>query len=288
MPDKTFRVNLYSVEVENLGNNPTTEFRQAALSASGQNLTGREKDVRGRIRRLNDFRSEANNNLLFMNFVTASYSGSRRVRAGQPVMNINLAPDENFAPETSLLYDVEHNLVLMESTQSMGTGAIAEYFESFADVGVHYTLVTRLDEDASARARNQQTIRSVTLGATAGPVTERDRDAGLSPMKGIVAELEGAKIIVTVTSEPQKGRSLSIDAVRRMFDNLIGTPANERTVNQFIVKGREHDDDPLEVIDLFQQRERREVNLTIDANTRIVPLAARWDALRAFHQAYVN
>ena len=288
MRDKTFQVNLYSVEVENLADNPTTEFNQAILNAAGQTLATREKDIRGRVRRLNDFCAEANNTLLFLNFVTASYSGMGRVRSGQPVMNIRLAPDENFAPETAILYDVTNNLALVESSQSMGTGAISDYFESFANAGVHYTLAIRLDEDASARARNYQSIRAVTLGATGGPVTDRDRDAGLGLMKGIVADLEGAKIVVTVTSERQKDRSLSIDAIRRIFNNLIGSPANERTVNQFIVKGREHDDDPLEVIDLFQQRQKREVKLEIDAYSRKVPLSARWDALRQFQQAYVN
>lgn len=55
-----------------------------------------------------------------------------------------------------------------------------------------------------------------------------------------------------------------------------------------ILRGREHDDDQIEAIDLLQHREKRETMLQVDDQTRKVPHGERWDALLKMRQEFIG
>ena len=74
MPTKTFRSNIYSVEMEIDGHRLPTPLQQAIQRAAASDLADREKDVSGKIHRLNSF--SLNSPLFLLNFITFEYSWS--------------------------------------------------------------------------------------------------------------------------------------------------------------------------------------------------------------------
>ena len=160
----------------------------------------------------------------------------------------------------------------------MGSSAIAHYFKEFANADTNYTLVPRLDDDAAARARNHQTIRKLKLRVAMGPVTDIDRAAGLSPIKAFGEGYGAGFIDIEIKAQRERGRTLSLASVWNSITPILGDD-DENNVTQLIVTGRENDDDPLEVIDLIQHRERRARSLPVDDIARKVLHGVRWDAL---------
>ena len=287
MPDKSFKVNIYDVASEHSGDDPPTQFYKAIESASGQPLAIREKNISGKGRRLDG--SEQRTTIFLLNFITFEYSGPGRVRKGQPTKTIPLGPDESFAPETAMLYDSANNLAFIESSLgSMGTGSIVRYFEEFAHKGTSYSMHPRPDADAAARARRQQTIRNLKMRISLGPITDFDRTAGIDPIKAFGADYGAGYIDVEIKSERARGRSLIPQNIQRLIDHLMGSDMASPHITQLQVTGREHDEDPLEVIDLIQQRERRQLVLEIDGATRKIPHRVRWDTLINIQQAFTQ
>ena len=286
MPEKVFRVNVYDVTAEHNGSGTPTQFQQAIKSTFGQPFGFREKDIGGKLRRVNQHNQQVD--LFFLNFVTFEYSGDGRVRSGQPSMNIALAPDEYFGPETAMLFDSVNNLAFVESTaRGMGSGTIAHYFEAFAQ-DTRYALVARLDGDAPLRARRFQTVRSLKMRVSLGPITKSDVVAGIDPLKAFGTNLGGGQVDIEVKSERPRDRSLGVSNIRELISHLTGGDTAIPPISQLHVTGREHDDDPLEVIDLIQHRERRTFLLPIDSQTRRIPHPDRWDALSHIHRSFMS
>ena len=266
MAEKRFRVNVYDVALEHTGDDQPTEFHEAIGNARLQGLADLEKDISGKRRRL-DF-SRQQGGLFLLNFVTFEYSGTGRVRRGQPTRAVPIMPDESFAPETAMLYDPATNLALVESSSGgMGPGVIARYFEEFANNGSEYFMTPRPDVNAATRARRYQTIRNLKMRIALGPITDVDRMAGIDPLKGFGADYGAGYIDIEMKSERARGRSLTLGRVQDFIGSLTGGNANIPAIIQLQVTGREYEDDPLEVIDLIQQRERRQYMLEIDDAT---------------------
>ena len=86
MPEKMFRVNIYDVGLDSNSSTPPIPFHEAIISATGQSLQDREKNVNGKWRRLEAHRR--NGDIFLVNFVTFEYSGPGRVRSGRPTRDI--------------------------------------------------------------------------------------------------------------------------------------------------------------------------------------------------------
>ena len=287
MPTKQFKINIYDVELEHNGNGQPTQFEDAVGETVRQGLENREKTISGKIRRLDTIGQRSG--ILLLNFVTFEYSGPGRVRSQQPVNPIVLAEDESFAPETAMLYDSATNLAFLESSLgSMGPGAVVDYFEKFAAKGTEYTLRPRSDNNAGARARRHQTIRNLKMRIALGPMTDLDRAAGIDPLKAFGANYGAGYIDIEIKSERPRGRSLILGQVQDLIGHFSGGNRDMPQITQLLVTGREHDDDPLEIIDLIQHREKRQILLEIDSGTRKVPHRVRWDALLAAHNAFIH
>ncbi len=279
MPAKNFRVNIYDVDLLENDGTPPTPFLEAILRASAESLANREKKIGGKGRRLNDFSQSTDVSLL--NFVTFQYEGDGRVREGQPTSAFIMDQDEHFAPETAMLFDAANNLAFIESGRStMGSGTISRCLEKFADKETSYSMVPVADQNAAARARNQTTIRKLKMGMFLGPVTEADREAGIDPVKAFGVGYGAERITIEISSGRPRDRSLSRAIVRNLIDFATGSSAPMPALSKLEVTGREHDDEPLEIIDLLQQRERRQTTLAIDNTSRKVPHETRWRALR--------
>ena len=287
VPEKLFRVNIYDVELLHTGDEQPTEFQEAIQSCSGEPLADREKNISGKYRRLDSH--DQRNGVFLLNFVTFEYAGPGRVRRTQPTRPIPMAADESFAPETAMLYHPVSNLAFVESSQgSMGPGAITGYFEEFANRGSTYALHPRTDQNAAVRARRYQTIRNLEMRISVGPATDQDRAAGIGPLRGFGANYGAEYIDVELKPQRARGRTLTLGRVQEFIALFTGGNRNMPQIVQLRVTGREQDDDPLEVIDLIQHREKRQIMLQIDGNTRKVPHSTRWDALVNAHRVFTR
>lgn len=283
---KSFRVNIYEVVAATEDEDDTPEpFEQAICKAGSQSVEDREKTVRQKLRRLEDSRSGGD--LYFENLISFEFSGPGRVRQGEPARIISLARDESFAPETALLYDADTGLAFVESTMtSMGPGAIALYFGEFTQ-GTTYTLIPRADHEAAAKARRFTAIRSVMMRVSLGPTTEEDRKAGLAPVKAFASEYGAGIVDIVIKAQRPRDRSLILDRVQRLIDAVLPNDLDAH-VEQLKVSGREHEDDPLDVIDLIQHHQRRVRQLEIDPDTRKIPHLTRWNELASIHKDFTR
>ena len=277
MPEKTFKVNIFEIELPEGSTSEQASFDTAIESAVAQPHQQRCLEVNGKGRRLEHHRKLDNCHLL--NFVSLEFAGPGRTFPNSLAKPFDLDSDESFAHETAVLYDTAENLVFAESSLgSIGPGAIATYFEHFAGPQAKYLLIPRLDEQAQARARSHQQIRSVMMRVALGEITALDRDTGISPLKAFGEGFGAEYINIEIKVSRERGRSLWRDSVWNMIRPILSS-GNVNNVTQLKVSGREHDDEDLEIIDLIQHREKRERVLQVDDESRKVPHEDRWKAL---------
>ena len=277
MPEKSFRVNIFDIELPEDHRGVQTPFGTAIENACGMLRTNRYREVNGKGRRLEDH--DQREGCYLLNFATLEFAGPGRSAPATAVAPFDLAQEESFAHETAMLYDPEAELAFVESGQiGMGPGAIARYFEEFVSSSAEYSLIPRLDDEAAARARQHQTIRRFTMRVAMGPVTEADRNAGIGLLKSFGEGYGAGTIDIEIKAQRERGRTLSIGTVWNTITNIWGD-SNENNVTQLKVYGREHDDEPLEDIDLLQHREKRERTLPVDVNERKILCEYRWNAL---------
>ena len=273
MPEKTFRVKVYRVDLTGKEDAYQLPFHNAIEAAIGLPLDQRYREVNEKGRRLDDY--ERRDGCFLLNFVTGRYDGPGRASPQAAVAPITLAPDETFAYETAMLYDPAERMVLVEvAVGGMGASAVANYFESFANPDTNYTLVPWLDMEAAARARNHQTIRKWKLRVAMGPVTDVDRASGLGSIKAFGADYGAGFIDIEIKSQRERGRTLSLTNLWNSITHIMGDD-NENNVTQLIVTGRENDDDPMEPIDLIKHQEKRDRSLPVDAAERKILYGVR-------------
>ena len=293
MPDKTFRVTVFDVDerpkIEGRGHTP---FDRSINNAMNLSMPEREKMVAGKYRRLELASFDRIVGVFLMNVVTLDYAGPSRTRRGQRIRPFNMQSDESFVSETALLYDPNRDLALVEATQSgIGYGSLAAFFEQFAAPRrpTTYEFVPRMDADAAARARLHQTIRNLSLRVAIGRTTEADRAAGISPFAALGNNYGAGYIDVEIKSERPRRRTLDVGSVWDFISNLTsGNTAVPSYIERLRVTGREDDDSRQEVIDLIQHRERRDMPLPIDPQTRKTLFRDRRDALVEIYSEFIS
>ena len=119
-----------------------------------------------------------------------------------------------------------------------------------------------------------------------GPVSAVDRDGAVGAIEAF-GEAFGARFVdVELKIGPERARTLSLEQVLDFLPRAMQAH-NEGRVTVLKLQGREHDDDPLELIDLLQHRERRERLLPVDADHRRVVHGSRWDALKEIRRNFL-
>lgn len=281
--EKEFKVGVFDIEVE--GSNPLP-FSQAIEKAWGSSLENRVKNVNRKERRLEHY--EERNGCLLLNLVTLDFPGPGRSRPDTSAVSINLEPEELFSQETAMLYDPEEKLAFVESTLAgMGHGAIAHYFSSFANSMTQYQLIPRLDEEAATRARRHRVIRSLTMRVALGPATKADREAGINVFEAFGKE-HGARFIdIEIKAGTERTSSLVRNKIQNLIPRLLAA-SKEGKITHLKLKGKEHDDDALELIDLIQHREKRVRSLLVSPDERKILHEDRWNALEQVRREFLD
>jgi len=282
MPDKLFTVQIYQVEEPENLRVPYVSLEGAIATVAALPLDQRERPINQKDRRLETLSQEGDTTLL--NLATCNYAGPGRMKSGEESRSFELGNDEFFAFETAMLYDAQRDYLFLETGQGgMAAGATAKYFAGFAGRGMAYDMIPVVDPDAAARARQCRQIQKVEMRVALGPAGAPDRQAGLGSIAAF-GEGFGAGIVdIAVNVGPDRVGGLVLDRVRALFNRVED---NDGTIQRMRVRGRHNEDDPIELIDLLQHRERRECTLLVDPETRKIPIDARWAALRAIHADY--
>ncbi len=283
---ETFRANIYEVD-ENDEDGTPISFLDAIRRVCNLPREQRLVSVSGRERRLEHCDEKGGCSLL--NFVTLRYAGPRRVHPPRAATRIELADDEFFGHETAMLFDPEERLAFLGTTRpGMGAGAVAQYFrELLTDRRTHFLFTPRLDAEASARWRTKQYIGSVVMRASLGSITSDDHDQGLSAIAALGQEFGAGTIEIEVKAERRAGHSLTLERIRS-FIKAAKRAADDGSIDKLRLKGRVHEDDPPELIDLIQHREQRERQLEVDGRERNIPHEVRWKALKSIHRDFVR
>ena len=120
-----------------------------------------------------------------------------------------------------------------------------------------------------------------------GPMTAADRDEDIGAIEAL-GDAFGAKFVdIEFKVGPERGRTLLLDRVSNLLSRAMQAH-DEGRVTVLKLHGREHDDDPPELIDLLQHRERRERLLPVDADHRRVVHEIRWDTLKEIRQDFLR
>ena len=286
MPEKPFRVNVYEVQLPEDADGASSTFENAITLACKASIDERLKELDGKYRRLEH--CDLSGEYLLLNFITLAFDGPGRSTPQSPAVPINLEADENFSHESAMLYDPAKDLVFLESGQGgMGSGTVAKYFREFAGHREDYLLIPKLDAEASARARNHQVIRRLTMQAVTSQITSMDRDNDIGVIHSLREGYGAESIKIEFKAARRQDSSLSKDSIWRLI-NSVWRSSDDNDVSELKLYGREHDSDNLELIDLIQHREKRERTLDIDPGTRNVPHEARWQALVDIRKEFIS
>ena len=277
-----FRANIFEVEdTEESGRKPFDAALRVAASLPTPRplLSFNDQD-----RRIEDFVER--DGCCLVNFVTLRAPGPGKASRHTPTTSIGLTPQESFSHETAMLFDPDTQLVFLEGRRpGMGPGAVGQYVARFGDAhSDRYHLVPLLDEEARSRALRNNQIRSFEFKAAVGP--DMGMDDQLDSVTSFSNALGGRTVNIQITAARGRDSSLDTESVLSIARNILRAPNRDR-VERIRLKGRISEDDPLEVIDLIQQREFGERELEIDPDTRTIPIEARWDALMSIRRNFV-
>ncbi len=287
MPER-FKANIYELDEIDQDIDGEVLLPEVAMrNAYEQEREARTLQVGDSDRRLAHF--EERNGLCLLNFATLRYPGPGRASRTQAIAPFQLAEDERFAYQTAMLYDPDRFLAFIQSTRpGMGVGAVAEYLERFANHVTNYRFIPRLDPEARQRAMGYQMISTVEMRVAAGQANGRDRDEGLGVMTALLGEFDARHMDVVFTVGRLRHHQLSLDRVRPFLRSALQAADEDAQVTKLKVKGRDHEDNAFEPIDLIQHREKRERVLEVDPRERNIRHEARWRALQAIHQDFVR
>lgn len=292
MADLKFKANIYGVDAgyyrgEDFIQQDVSLFSRAIAKAVSDSLKTAIIDIGGSRRRFEEY--DQNGPLHFLNFVTFRHPGPGRAGVGVPVSPMILGPDEDYAHETAALYDADNATIFIETGRpGMAAGAIAEFFTLHAPANYTFRLTPKMDPSAAARARRQVQIRKLIMRVDVKSGASADQLSRVGMGASIAHEIGGHLLDVEIGVGRQRKSSMDPGRVFGFIDDLLGRSkdGDVEFVQELKVGGREHEDEEVEVIDLFQHREKRETTLPVDPNERKVLHTNRWAALAGFRNAY--
>lgn len=229
--------------------------------------------------------------LCFLNFAILKFAGPGRAARNQAITAFNLGSDGRFAYQTAMLCDTREKVAFIQSSRpGMGPGAIAKYLNKFAAGGPLSPLPSpssslwftpRLDPEARQRALGKKEIRSMSfrVGTRVGINTfaQSDPQSGLGYLTALATENDAGVMDLTLSFGPGKG-SLStriIEVARR----VLRAKNEGEDVRKLQIRGRDHEDEQLENINLLGHQEKYSQRLQVDSQARIIHYRNRWKAL---------
>lgn len=289
MTYKKFRANIFYVRVPEDAPPGHLPFAAAIRKVAKMPLAKREMYIEPKRRRLEQVKETAG--VFLMNFMTFNYPGPGRIETGQKSQSFNLKSNQYFAAETAVLYDPDESVAFIESSPGgMSSGPMAKYLAAFAGGKSVYMMDPVVDEDASARARRFRSIRKIEVRASLGQPGRADRKAGhdvTAALRDLASYKDGfgARVVdIVMHVGPDRKGSLLIAPIQQLVSSVTGSAEND--IQRLRVHGRENEEDAIEMIDVLQQRERRERNLLVDPVERKILIDVRWDALLDIHKDF--
>ena len=284
MPE-LFKANIFELDPGE-GGQRFVPPEEVLRNTSARNIQERLFTVNNVPRRLEDYRD--NDPLHFANFATLKFPGPGRASGRQATRRIGLNADERFAYDTAMLWDADRHLAFIETGRpGMGAGAVAGYLDRFRGHGADYVFVPSLDREARERALRQRLDRKLKTRVAIGVDDRIDDVGGLGPISALGRELDARVIDVEFSVGPERRRCLNHGVLRNLLPDWFRR-ADEGQITKLILSGRNHEDDPLEIIDLLQHRESRERYLDVDHGERRIPYQVRWDALGDMHREFIH
>ena len=283
--EKDFTVGIFYVEEYCPQNQRPFPLEQAIFNAwKSQNRT---QDINRRYYRFSEFEPKKSHFLVY--FRAFRYDGLGYSKLDSEEENYTaLDPDDYFFHGTTLLYDLQHKFVLLESS-GMRAGAIGSYFSRFVneDRPTSYNLRPRIDRSAENRYHNFRHIRTLDFRVAADPVGPLDRDSGLGMITSFSRALGAEFLDVKVTVGKKRSAFLSFARAKTFVDHMLESIGKNHDVPKLIVSGKGETDSNLEAVDLVQHQEKRSVPLPIGDSTRQVLIADRWRALERIRRKFI-
>ena len=118
------------------------------------------------------------------------------------------------------------------------------------------------------------------------PAGEVDQTTGLGPIAAFGENFGAGVMDISINAKLEKTGNLITSGVRNLIESIL--KSDDDNIQKFHVKAREHENDPLELIDLLQHREKRTRMLEVNPETRNIAVEERWSALREIHSEYCN
>ena len=201
------------------------------------------------------------------------------------VGDLPLRPDEGVGEETSFLYSARHNILAM---QRNGHGTRASTFLAYLEYITRVEpleLQAVLGEDAMRTLRRMTVIRrfEVRLANRESPEDLRGRGLSIDRMIDLLSHFAAARIDVSLgmTGEP-RFKTMNIGNVLDAALSLLRLRSeDDRRVTRLRVLGKSEENEPLEVLDLIENRMREEVPVERDGR-RITPAVCRDALTKAF------
>lgn len=83
------------------------------------------------------------------------------------------------------------------------------------------------------------------------------------------------------------GRSLLVERIRATIGQILDN-FGDNHVTQLKLNGREHEDDRMQLINLIEHPEKRQIDLAVDPVTRKIPHEVRWESLIEIRREFLN
>ncbi len=228
-----------------------------------------------------------------MNFVILRFSGPSRATRNQELHAFDLGTEGRFAYQTAALCDPEKKMAFIQSSRiGVGPGAIAKYLNRFAveNLSPIVWFTPRLDPEARRRAREQKEIRMVRIraGTRVGryPFSEADQTSGLGYITSLAREHDAGFMDLTLSFGPGKG-SMST-RIKEFVSDMLRAKAEGEDVRRLEVKGRVHEDEQLEKINLLGHQEKDSRQLRVSSRQRSMIHEDRWRALRDIRREFYS
>jgi len=240
--------------------------------------------------------ADENGRFVFMDFANQrSAHGPGRMARDAPLSEFNMRRGETFGEDTAVIYDKQTDYAAIQFNFSGPRHRAVELYLSARDLmlgGLRdaadgepveatygFTFGAVLKPDGYRRLRRMQVIREFEYEVAVPGIQPGDRESGRPLSDALGAPLpEGTETIrVAIKAGRAPKQLLSRDGAMQIIDRIADLPHG--VLRRAVVRGRSAEDEPIEPIDLLEDRLVGEVPVTAGRGLRY-SRQDRWGALQ--------
>jgi hypothetical protein len=276
---------IHAFKAEQLG---LTSLDELILRIEQLQLDDRLRSISGYNMRLEDTRRTGR--FILMDFVGIRHDGPGRASATGPIQDFDLEDHEGFGHETAVCYHIDNKILTMQYNHfGPRISKLQSYLYTFLngtpsadengtlpinESGIYFLPILR--SDASDRLNNMTIVKNIEISlfvpGAIGSVGQSSPSLNGLLSNPLVGSSDKFKFRLSVGKE--KGRSLSLDAVKNTITELLGLRDDVTSIQ---VTGMDSEESPQEPIDLLEAR--LEADPPVIRTGRRYGRAERWDAL---------